>query len=94
MQQEVRLRRDASTLATYAKALAASERWQEAETVIQEAIALGTRSPATLYQAGVIAQALDRPSEAQQYFQQVKAIDPTFDPQADAVAYLGVGLEF
>lgn len=94
MQQEVGRRRDASTLATYAKALAATDRWQEAETVIQEAIALGTRSPAILYQAGVIAQALDRPSDAQRYFQQVNAIDPTFDQRADAVAYLGVGLEF
>ncbi|NJN86985.1 MAG: hypothetical protein HC881_12695 [Leptolyngbyaceae cyanobacterium SL_7_1] len=55
---------------------------------------LGTRNPAILYQAAVIEQALDRPTEAQKYFQQVKAIDPTFDVHAQQSAYLGVGLEF
>lgn len=93
MQQELTLRRDATTLATYAWALTASERWQAAQPIIQEAIALGTRSPEIFYRAGLIEQALDR-ATAQTYFQQAEAIDPTFDERARQAAYLGVGLEF
>lgn len=92
MQAEVKIRRDADTLDTLAWALAQSDRWQEAQTVIQEALQLGTRDAAIYHRAATIAQTLGNTNQATVYLQNAKTIDPNFDDQARQAIGLGVGL--
>ena len=92
MQTEVTRRRDAETLDTYAWALAAQGQWQQAQTVVKEAIALGTRDATLLHRAATIETALGNPTQAATYRQQAQAIDPNFDEQAQQAAGLGAGL--
>lgn len=82
MQAEVRLRRDAETLDTMAWVLSRLERWSEAQKVLQEAIARGTRDAGIFYRAGIVEQALGNRPQAIAYFQLAQETDPTFDKKA------------
>lgn len=90
MQAEVRVRRDAETLDTLAWVLSRLGRWREAQPVVQEAIARGTRDAGIFYRAGTIEQALGNHAQASTNFQRAQAIDPTFDEQARRTLGLGV----
>lgn len=92
VQAEAQKRRDAETLEVLAWALGAAGRWQEAQTVIQEAIALGTKEASLFERAALIEQQLGNDSQAQFYVQKIQAIDPTFDLAARRAIGLGVGL--
>jgi tetratricopeptide (TPR) repeat protein len=92
MKTQVSLRRDAETLEIYAWALARSGDWQAAQSIIQEAIALGTRDASIFDRASVIEQALDNASQATHYFQQVQQVDPQFGDPARRALGLGAGL--
>ncbi|NJO42122.1 MAG: tetratricopeptide repeat protein [Cyanobacteria bacterium CRU_2_1] len=92
MQAEVKLRRDADTLDTYAWALSQAGDWQEAQHVIQEAIDLGTRDAALFHRAGTIEQALGNSAQANLHFQEAQQIDPTFGDRALQSTGLGAGL--
>ncbi|NEQ31722.1 MAG: tetratricopeptide repeat protein [Leptolyngbya sp. SIO4C5] len=78
MEAELEIRQDAETLNTYAWALMRSDRWSEAQTALQEAIALGTRDAVIAYRAGLVEQQLGNQAEADRYFQQATEIDPAF----------------
>ncbi|MBD2462157.1 tetratricopeptide repeat protein [Oscillatoria sp. FACHB-1407] len=92
MEAEVQLRRDTDTLSLYAWALSEAGQRQQANAVIEEAIAQGTRDPDLFYRASAIAQALGDATQAQAYGQEAKAIDPLFDDGAQRAAGLGTGL--
>jgi tetratricopeptide (TPR) repeat protein len=92
IQAEVKNRRDADTLDTLAWALSQSGQWQEAQQVVKEAIAKGTRDAAIFHRAGTIEQAIGNSSLATQYFQQAQEIDPSFDESARHATGLGAGL--
>jgi Flp pilus assembly protein TadD len=91
LQAEVRNRQDAQTLDTLAWALSRADRWQEAEQVINQALAKGTREPIIFYRAAMIATALQNPAQAEQYLQMAGEMDPTFDRQpAQNLALIGL----
>jgi tetratricopeptide (TPR) repeat protein len=92
MEAEVKVRRDAETLDTYAWALSQAGRWQDAQRVIRTAIASGIRNAAIFDRASTIEQALGNPTQAQQYAQQARAIDPMFGDRARQAWGLGIGL--
>lgn len=92
MQTEVTRRRDAETLDTYAWALISQGQWQQAQSIVKEAIALGTRDATLLRRAAAIEAALGNAIQSDAYRQQAHAIDPTFDAPADQAAGLGTGL--
>ncbi|MEO0827411.1 MAG: tetratricopeptide repeat protein [Cyanobacteria bacterium J06642_9] len=82
MQAEANNRRDAKTLDLLAWSLSRAGRWQEAQQIIQEALASGIQDAGIFYRAGVIETALNRASQANRYFRLAQEIDPTFDQQA------------
>lgn len=92
MRDEVKIRRDGNTLNTFAWTLLQAGRSQEAQKVIQEAIALGTREAGIYYQASLVEQALGNHSQTQAYAQQAKQIDPQFDDRARLALGLAAGL--
>ncbi|MCU0525897.1 MAG: tetratricopeptide repeat protein [Elainella sp. Prado103] len=92
MAAEVQQRRDANTLSTYATALSQSKRWQEAQSIVQTALDLGTKDAGLCHQAAQIATALGNTDQATQYHNQQRSIDPAFDMTAQQVMDLGVGL--
>lgn len=92
MAAEVQRRRDAETLDTYAWALAAAGRWQEAQQAVQAAIALGTRDAGLCDRAASIEEALGNSAQAANYRQQALEIDPQFDQSARNASGLGAGL--
>ncbi len=92
MQTEVTRRRDAKTLEVYAWALSAQAKWQPAQAIGKEAIALGTRDAILFHRAAAIETALGNTAQAETYRQQAQAIDPSFDENARQAAGLGVGL--
>jgi tetratricopeptide (TPR) repeat protein len=92
MQAEVKLRRDAETLDTFAWALSRAGRLQEAQPVIREAIAQGVRNPALFDRAATIEQALGNESQAKTYLQTVQTLDPQFNDRARKAWGLGAGL--
>jgi tetratricopeptide (TPR) repeat protein len=77
MEAEAKIRRDPKTLDTLAWALTKSQRYPEAQTIIQEAIGTGLQDAKLYYRAGVIAQALGQKSAADRYRQQAQKIDNT-----------------
>jgi tetratricopeptide (TPR) repeat protein len=77
MQTEVTQRRDPQTLDTYAWALARSERWHQAQNVIQEALKSGVREAGLFNRAGEIEKALGNQAQAIAYFQLAQETDPT-----------------
>ncbi len=92
MQQEVKIRRDAETLDTFAWTLTLLGRWSEAQKYMQEALHWGVRDPIIFYRAGTIEQKLGNQEKAQAYFRQAQETDPTFDENARRAFGLGVGL--
>ena len=82
MQAEANNRRDADTLKLLAWALAAANRWPEAQGVIREALDQGIQDAELFYRAGAIEAALNNASLANRYLRLAQAIDPTFDLQA------------
>jgi tetratricopeptide (TPR) repeat protein len=92
MQTETKLRRDAATLGTYAWALMQTGDYQQANQIIQEAIALGTRDAAIFDRASTIAAALGNTSQAGTYRRQAQALDPQFNDAARQANYLSIGM--
>lgn len=92
MAQEVQRRQDADTLSTYAAALIQTQRWQEAQSIVQSALASAPRDAGLLNQAAQIAEALEHPDQAAQYRDRQRSVDPQFDAAAQQVMNLGVGL--
>lgn len=91
MQEEVKLRRDAPTLETWARALLQSGDAAKAERAIEEAMRWGVRDAAIFYRACAIAKALGKEERARSYFQQARSTDPTLDERAQQA--LGLGLD-
>jgi tetratricopeptide (TPR) repeat protein len=92
MQAEVKIRQDADTLDTLAWALLQSGQAQPAQTAIQSAIALGTRSAGIFDRAAQIERALGHAAQAQTYQKQAQEIDPQFGDRARAALGLSAGL--
>jgi tetratricopeptide (TPR) repeat protein len=79
MQSELKIRRDAQTLNTLAWALSANGRWQDAQTIIQEALGTGIQDASLYYRAAQIAQHLGK-GDRTQHYRHAQKIDPTFSP--------------
>ncbi|NER94733.1 MAG: tetratricopeptide repeat protein [Symploca sp. SIO1B1] len=79
MEADLQMRRDAETLDTYAWVLTRLNRWEDAQAILAEAIATGQRSAVIFYRAGLVEQHLSNSNQADTYFQQAKATDPTFN---------------
>jgi tetratricopeptide (TPR) repeat protein len=77
MEAEVKIRRDPKTLDALAWALSKSQRYAEAQTIIQEAIKTGVRDAKLYYRAGLIAAALGQKIEADRDRQQAQQLDPS-----------------
>jgi tetratricopeptide (TPR) repeat protein len=92
MATETKLRRDAATLDTYAWALMQAGNPQQANPVIQEAIASGTRDAAIFDRASAIVAALGNTTQAETYLRQAKNLDPQFGERAQQANSLGVGM--
>lgn len=89
MQTEVNIRRDSETLKTLAWALSRLERYGEARSVLQDAIALGTQDASLFYRASLVEAALGNQPQADVYTQKALAIDPNFDTRARSLLALG-----
>jgi tetratricopeptide (TPR) repeat protein len=77
MEAEAKIRRDPKTLDSLAWALSKSQRYTEAQTIIQEAIQTGVRDAKLYYRAGSIAAALGQKVEADRHRQQAQQLDPS-----------------
>ena len=88
LEQEVSIRRDSKTLNLLAWALSRHGKWEDAQTVIQEAIAHKACDAETLYRAAAIEQSLGNTDQADLYQQQAKAINPVFNPRTQQLAGL------
>jgi tetratricopeptide (TPR) repeat protein len=89
MQAEVQIRRDVETLEVYAWALQQSDRAQEAQTVLQEAMKMGTRDAKLFYRASKVEQLLGNRQQAQVYLETAQAINPHFDRKLRQMLQLG-----
>jgi tetratricopeptide (TPR) repeat protein len=97
MQAEIKIRRDAETLSTYAGALLAHGQTQQAQQVIQEAIATGIRNASLYDRAAAIEAALGNQvqalgNQAQTSSQKALQIDPQFGDRARNALNLAAGL--
>jgi tetratricopeptide (TPR) repeat protein len=92
MQKEVGNRRDPETLSILALVLGKAGRWDRAQKVMQEVLRSGIQAAGLFYQAGEIEQALGNQTAANNFFQQARKVDPTFDEKARLALGLGVGL--
>ncbi len=92
MAAETNLRRDAATLDTYAWALLQTGDLQQANQVIEEAIALGTGDAAIFDRASTIAAALGNATQAETYLRKAQERDPQLNERARQAAHLGVGM--
>jgi tetratricopeptide (TPR) repeat protein len=92
MQTEIKLRRDAETLDTYAWALSRANRWQEARAVMQEAIATNVQNAVMFDRAATIERALGNETQATSYEERARAVDPTGGDRAQQAWGLGSGL--
>jgi tetratricopeptide (TPR) repeat protein len=90
MEQEVKVRQDAQTLAIFARALSAHDRTPEAQGMIQRAIALGTQNAAIFLQAAQIEQRLGNVVAAKDYTDRSRQVDPSFDAAAQGSLGLDV----
>ncbi|MBI3660209.1 tetratricopeptide repeat protein [Candidatus Acetothermia bacterium] len=90
MEEEIKIRRDAETLDTYAWVLSRAGRSGEAQQAMHEALRWGVRDPVLFYRAGLIEKTLKNESQAQAFFKSVSEIDPGFDEHARQA--LGLGL--
>lgn len=89
MQEEVKIRRDAVTLDTLARALSGAGEWQKADPVMAEIVRSGIRDAGMFYRAGAIARTLGKDTESRAYFQKSKEIDPSFDDRSRQALGLG-----
>ncbi|HBK97551.1 MAG TPA: hypothetical protein DD001_09575 [Microcoleaceae bacterium UBA10368] len=89
MQEEVKIRRDAVTLDTLARALSGAGEWQKADRVMAEIVRSGIRDAGMFYRAGAIARTLGKDTESRAYFQKSKEIDPSFDDRSRQALGLG-----
>jgi tetratricopeptide (TPR) repeat protein len=85
MQAEVKIRRDATTLAVLARALMVNDRLPEARQVMQSALNLGKRNASMLWQLAQIEQRLGNVEPAKIAQMEAQKIDPTFDQRAQLV---------
>ncbi|MBA3236128.1 MAG: hypothetical protein H0T59_09075 [Chloroflexi bacterium] len=69
-----------------ARALLANDRPEEAQTAIDNALAIGTRDAKVLYHAGMIAAARGDDSRARELLTDALAIDASFDPYQATLA--------
>ena len=92
MEAEIKIRRDAETLGTYAGALLANGQTKQAQQVIQDAIATGIRDASLYDRAAAIATALGNKTEAQANSQKTLQIDPHFGDRAKKALNLAAGL--
>ncbi len=83
-QQALNSRHDVDTLDAYAWALYANGRYQEADSAMQRALAVGIQSPEVFDHAGQIAQKLAKPEEAAKDFELAIRSDPTSEYAAAA----------
>ena len=84
-QQEIAARQDVWTLDAYAWALYANEKFQDADAVVQNALAVGIKSAQIFDHAGHIAQKLNRSADAAKYFQLSVQSNPASEYAADAL---------
>jgi tetratricopeptide (TPR) repeat protein len=77
MEAEVKIRRDHKTLDTLAWALSKSQRYAEAQPIVQEAMKTGVRDAKLYYRAGSIAAALGQKTEADRDRRQAQQLDPS-----------------
>jgi tetratricopeptide (TPR) repeat protein len=85
MQEEVKIRRDAQTLAVLARSLMANNQLPEARKAMQSGLKLGVQNAGMYLQAATIEQQLGNASQAQAYQAQAQKIDPSFDGTAQLV---------
>jgi tetratricopeptide (TPR) repeat protein len=81
LQTELNNRRDPVTLNITAWALMRMNKYEEARTMIQEAIAQGFQDAGIYYRASVIEEKLGKADQAKIYFDQALKIDPTFNAE-------------
>jgi tetratricopeptide (TPR) repeat protein len=72
MEAEVKVRQDAATLATFARALTKVNRWQEASSIMEKVLASGTRDPTFFTQAAAIEGKLGNVDRANFYTQKAR----------------------
>ena len=87
-QEQIRARQDVGTLDAYAWALYANAKFQEADSSVQKAIAIGIQSAQIFDHAGHIAQKLNRSADAANYFKLSVKSNPTSEFAADALESL------
>ncbi|HLF73216.1 MAG TPA: tetratricopeptide repeat protein [Anaerolineales bacterium] len=75
---ELQVRRDIHGYDAAAWAYYKNGKFQEAQNMMEQALALGTRDAQLYYHAGMIAVALEDESRARQYLEQALAINPHF----------------
>ncbi|OUC15231.1 MAG: hypothetical protein B0A82_07715 [Alkalinema sp. CACIAM 70d] len=90
MQQEIKLRQDAQTLAVYARSLARGDQADKALTAIQTALRSGIQDASLLMQAAQIAEQVGDRTLANQYRQQAKQVDPSFNEAAQKMVGIDV----
>jgi tetratricopeptide (TPR) repeat protein len=88
-QQEIAARQDVWTLDAYAWALFANTRYQEADTSVQKAIAVGIQSAQIFDHAGHIAQKLGHAADASRYFALALQANPSSEYARDARKSVG-----
>lgn len=76
---ELDVRRDIYTYDALAWALYKNKKFDEAEKAMTEAMKLSTPEPAFYYHAGMIANALGKKKEANEYLKKALALNPHFD---------------
>lgn len=77
MEQEVKVRQDATTMAVWARSLLANDRRSEARQAMQQALKSGVQQAGFFYQAGAIEQAMGNEKAAEAYRSKAKQLDPT-----------------
>ncbi len=89
-QNTMSTRHDVDTLDAYSWALYGNGQYKEADTAIQQAIAVGIQSPALFDHAGHIAQKLGKQADAAKNFELAIRSDPSSGYAADARKSLGM----
>ncbi|MDJ0705296.1 MAG: tetratricopeptide repeat protein [Leptolyngbyaceae cyanobacterium MO_188.B28] len=89
MEADLQIRRDAETLDIYAWVLTRLNRWQDAQAILQDAIATGRRSAVIFTRAAQVETHLGNTAQAQTYRQSAQAADPTFGPRDRQIWGLG-----
>ena len=81
LQKEFANRQDAETLELIAWAFMRNNQYQDAKTMIQEALDQGFQDAGLYYRANLIEEKLGDTKQAEVYFKQAVNIDPTFDTE-------------